>query len=128
MWALFRSDPLLLSEMYRQLPLRPGVDLWEVLINRLRDPVPKHFTDAAQTQMEQLLKQAKSEEAAWMADVIAELAGEDMDEAKQLSTYIWRQVLSEYLEIDACNVPGGETLPLPADSLRPVRPPSVPKF
>lgn len=66
-----------------------------------------------------------SDAGEWRKEIAA---GEDMDEAKQLSTYIWRQVLSEYLEIDACNVPGGETLPLPADSLRPVRPPSVPKF
>ena len=53
---------------------------------------------------------------------------DDMDVTKQLSSYIWQQVLREYTTIEACNIPGGPVLPLPEDSLRPVKPPSVPKF
>jgi len=53
---------------------------------------------------------------------------DDVDKAQLLSKYIWQKVVEEYKEIEACNVPGGTTVPLPPDSIRPARPPSVPTF
>ena len=41
---------------------------------------------------------------------------------------IWDVVNEEYKEIEACNIPGGGEVPLPPNSIRPVRPPSVPVF
>lgn len=64
-----------------------------------------------------------SEQGEWLKD-----SPTDVDKVKLLSTYIWQKVLAEYREIEACNIPGGKVVALDSDSIRPVRPRSVPKF
>ena len=53
---------------------------------------------------------------------------EDADLTKALADHIWEVVNEEYKVIEACNVPGGGPVALPPNSVRPVRPPSVPVF
>ena len=53
---------------------------------------------------------------------------EDADLTEALAEHVWEKVNEEYKAIEACNVPGGGEVPLPPNSVRPVRPPSVPVF
>lgn len=53
---------------------------------------------------------------------------QDADLTQALADHIWEVVNEEYKAIEACNVPRGGEVPLPPNSIRPVRPPSVPVF
>lgn len=53
---------------------------------------------------------------------------EDADLPQALADHVWEKVNEEYKAIEACNVPGGGDVPLPSNSIRPKRPPSVPTF
>ena len=59
--------------------------------------------------------------------------GEEIDvssfsDSDELSEHVWQKVAAEYDLIKACNIPGAGVCPLPEDSIRPPRAPSVPSF
>ena len=53
---------------------------------------------------------------------------ESTDEATALANFVLAKVTEEYNLIKDCNIPGGGANPLPENSIRPPRAPSVPVF